>query len=69
MIEAIPLVEIGRQENNSGSFEALAMRDQHSVVAGLGRTRCERWPDSICPECIEGCLEAAREQAEGGGDP
>ena len=31
---------------------------------GLGRIRCEKWQDSICPECIEGCLEAARDQAE-----
>ena len=23
---------------------------------GLGRARCENWPESICDNCIESCL-------------
>jgi hypothetical protein len=34
------------------------------LPGGLGRIRCERWPDSICPTCFEGCLEAAKDETE-----
>ena len=32
-------------------------------IHGIGRIRCERWPDSICDGCINGCL-AGRDLAE-----
>ena len=32
-------------------------------LAAIGRTRCEKWPDSICDQCIESCLQAAKDEA------
>ena len=38
---------------------------QHFTFAGrTGRVRCEKWIDSICNECFEGCLAAAKNETE-----
>jgi len=36
--------------------------DVHHQHFPVRRTRCEKCVDSICDQCLDGCLEAARDQ-------